>query len=77
MIDFTDHTPCFVTLKWSVNNDERELTKISFRLIKDTYTNNFLSAVGGFDWNEIFCEDVNITFKKFCFILDEIYCNKV
>ena len=74
-IDFTDHTPCFVILKNRVSIDEREQTEISFRLINETNTVNFLSAVRTFDWNELLCEDLNVTFENFSFKLDKFYCN--
>ena len=68
-IDFTNHIPCFVTLKYNVNIDERMLTKKSFGLINETNTNNFLAAVRTFDWTDIFCEDVNVTFEEFSLML--------
>ena len=38
---------------------------MSLGLINETNTNNFIPAVGAFDRNESFCEDVNVIFKKF------------
>ena len=73
-IDFTDLSPCFVTLKYSVNIDERELTKIPFRLINETKTNIFLSVVRVFDWNEKFSEEINVTSEIFTFVLDNLSC---
>ena len=71
-IDFTDHTPCFVTLKYGANLDERKLTKFSFRLLNETNSNNVISAVRAFGCNDMFCKDF---FETFSFMLDKFYCN--
>lgn len=73
--DFTDHLPCFISLKHTAHRHVGEVTKITFRLINEQNTSNFLADVNNFDWNEIYAEDINTCLENFMSSLDQMYCN--
>ena len=70
--DVSDHLPIFLHL--SIESNLPSSKKIQFRYFDDSCMENLLCDISALDWNDIFCDNINLSMAKFEEVINYLYC---